>query len=65
LTALGVDYVESNCSKLPLLSRLLNAGTGSANGSGNEGGSEAPHNAEEMFISGPGDTLAEEFGDSE
>ncbi|MGI9072506.1 MAG: hypothetical protein ACR2JB_14600 [Bryobacteraceae bacterium] len=65
LTALGVDYVESNCSKLPLLGRLLNAGTGSANDSGNESGSEVPHDAEEMFISGPGEAVAEELGNSE
>jgi curved DNA-binding protein len=65
LTALGVDYVESNCSKLPLLSRLLNAGTGSANGFGGENGSEGPQHPEEMFISGPGETVAEELGDSE
>jgi curved DNA-binding protein len=64
LTALGVDYVEANCSKLPLLSRLLNAGTGSVNGSGSENGSEVPRAAEEMFISGPSDAV-EELGDSE
>jgi curved DNA-binding protein len=64
LTALGVDYVEANCSKLPLLSRLLNAGTGSANGPGSESDAEVRHPAEEMFISGPSEAI-EELGDSE
>jgi hypothetical protein len=27
LTALGVDYVESNCTGIPILNRLLEAGT--------------------------------------
>ena len=43
LTALGVDYVESNYSKLPVLRRLLNAGTGSFNGSESKTASEAPN----------------------
>jgi curved DNA-binding protein len=64
LTALGVDYVESNCSKLPLLSRLLNAGMGSVNGSKNESGNEVPQDAQEMFISGPAEAVAEELEDS-
>jgi hypothetical protein len=57
LTALGVDYVESNYSKLPILSKLLNAGTGSANGSG----SAPPDSAERIFISGPGEAAAEDL----
>ncbi|MFL6353701.1 MAG: DnaJ domain-containing protein [Bryobacteraceae bacterium] len=65
LTALGVDYVESNCSKLPILSRLLSAGTGSVNGSESENGRSATHAAEEMFICGPGETVDEELEDDE
>jgi hypothetical protein len=33
LTAIGVDYVESKCSKTPIFRRLLGSGTGAATGS--------------------------------
>src|ERR1700693_2123679 len=47
---LGVDYVESNYSKIPVLNRLLNAGMGSVNSGGCEDVSETPRAAEEMLI---------------
>jgi curved DNA-binding protein len=65
LTALGVDYVESNYSKLPLLGRLLNAGTGSVNDSANQTGSEAPKAAETMLAAGRGSVATEELPDGE
>ncbi len=37
LTALGVDYVEANCSKLPILNKLLKSGTVSSGESGRDG----------------------------
>ena len=33
LTALGVDYVESNCTSIPILYRLLNSGHGAGSSS--------------------------------
>jgi curved DNA-binding protein len=64
LTALGVDYVESNCSKLPILSRLLNAGTASVNGFAREADGEDPH-PEEMLIPGPSEAIVDEPRDHE
>ncbi len=52
LTWLGVDYVESNYSKIPVLRRLLSAGTESPNGSGTETGIPASGDARETFITG-------------
>jgi hypothetical protein len=65
LTSLGVDYVESNYSKVPVLGRLLNAGTGPVNGCGSQDDGEAPRPAEEMFIPGPSEAVAEKLGDSQ
>lgn len=65
LTSLGVDYVESNYSKIPVLGKFLNAGTGSANGFGSEAAAEVPHCAGEMLISAPGEGVSEEWGVSE
>jgi hypothetical protein len=60
-----VDYVESNYSKLPLLGRLLNAGTGSVKDSANQAGSEAPKAAETMLVAGRGSVVTEELPDSQ
>jgi curved DNA-binding protein len=65
LTALGVDYVEANCSKLPVLDRLLNAGRPSATCSGGEGVGEAPEHAEETLIAGPGEAVIQHLADGE
>jgi curved DNA-binding protein len=65
LTALGVDYVESNYSKIPVLNRLLNAGMGSMNGCGGGNVNEASDPAEEMLLPGPGEVVAEGLGDNE
>jgi hypothetical protein len=60
LTALGVDYVEANCSKLPVLARLLNAPTPSDSYSGGEDVSEAPDRSEERFIPSSGAMVIED-----
>jgi curved DNA-binding protein len=65
LTALGVDYVEANCSKIPILAKLLTAGTGSVNGFASETGREVRDDAGEMLIPGPGDVASDELVDSE
>jgi curved DNA-binding protein len=66
LTALGVDYVESNCSKLPLLCRLLNPGPRSGNGSEGENGNGRAEHSKEILISGPSaDAVVEDLGRSE
>lgn len=65
LTALGVDYVEANCSKLPVLDRLLNAGRPSTACSGGDDISEAPVGTEEMLIPGPCDTIIQDLTDRE
>lgn len=60
LTALGVDYVESNYSKIPVLRKLLNAGSEPSDGSASETASATPENPEETFISGPDETVDQE-----
>jgi curved DNA-binding protein len=50
LTALGVDYVEANCSKLPVLARLLNAAAASDSYSGGEDVSEPLDPTRETLI---------------
>jgi curved DNA-binding protein len=52
LTVLGVDYVESNYAKLPVLRKLLNAGVSDRGG---PAGSEFQERNGEMFILGSGD----------
>jgi curved DNA-binding protein len=65
LTALGVDYVESNYSKLPLLNRLLNAGTGSLNDSVNQTGSEASQPAHTILLPVSDSVATDELPESE
>jgi curved DNA-binding protein len=64
LTALGVDYVESNSSKLPMLCKLLNAGRPSDTCSGQDV-SGAPDPTEEVLIAGPSEATTEDLPDSE
>jgi curved DNA-binding protein CbpA len=61
LTALGVDYVESNSSKLPMLCKLLNAGRPSDTCSGED----VTHSPEEVLIAGPGEAATEDLSDSQ
>ena len=49
LTALGVDYVESNCARIPILNRLLNSGGAATSGF-----------SEELIVSNPGDADIEQ-----
>jgi hypothetical protein len=65
LTALGVDYVETNCSKLPVLGRLLNAGTPYPSYSEGKDVSEAADNAQETLIAGPVGAVMQDLADSE
>jgi hypothetical protein len=65
LTALGVDYVEANCSKLPVLGRLLSAGRPSAPCSAGEDVSEAADEIGETLIASPGDAHIQDPADSE
>lgn len=53
LTADGVDFVEANYAKLPVLRRLLNAGSKPPEGRA-EQASEGSQDREGMFILGPG-----------
>jgi curved DNA-binding protein len=64
LTALGVDYVESNSSKLPVLCKLLNAGRPSDTCSGEEV-RDAPDPTDEVLIAGPGEAATEDPSDTE
>ena len=57
LTALGVDYVEANSSKIPVLNKLLNSGPwGDKPGAGAR---RSPF-ADDIFRLGPGETGAED-----
>lgn len=56
LTTLGVDYVESNYSKLPLLRKLLQTSTRPIGRSATDP-DEPPRRAEEVFIAGPADAV--------
>jgi hypothetical protein len=56
LTTLGVDYVELNYSKLPLLRKLLQTST-RPTGSSATDSDESPRHAEEVFIAGPADAV--------
>jgi curved DNA-binding protein CbpA len=48
LTALGVDYVESNCESIPIFNRLLNTG------------SATPGSSQELIVSNPADADIEQ-----
>jgi curved DNA-binding protein len=52
LTPLGVDYVESNCSRLPLLRKLLGERAGSTEGTGFDNARESTRPVH-TFILGP------------
>lgn len=58
LTVLGVDYVETNYSKLPVLRKLLNAGNPTAASAQN--GSETPLDPEGAHILSPGHSADQE-----
>jgi curved DNA-binding protein CbpA len=59
LTVLGVDYVESNYSKLPLLRKMLNAANSGATG-GSANGGETARRPDGAFVLGASDSDAEE-----
>jgi curved DNA-binding protein CbpA len=50
LTVLGVDFVEANYSKLPVLRRMLNAGS---NESSSQNRGEGEEQNDELFVLGP------------
>lgn len=62
LTALGVDYVEANCSKLPILSKLLKTGTMPANGNS---GPDAPPAGKARLISAASEAADQEPEEAE
>jgi hypothetical protein len=55
LTATGVDYVESNCSNIPILQRLLQSGPKCATSEPSP--AESSSNREKFLMSGEGDKL--------
>jgi curved DNA-binding protein len=61
LTCLGVDYVEDSYAKLPLLRKLLNAGTSSACDFGNEAGERVPTRSAQIGLLSSGETKPEEL----
>ncbi len=62
LTCLGVDYVEDNFVKLPLLHKLLNAGTASADDFRGEANEKTPERPAEIGLLGPGEKEPEKMG---
>ena len=61
LTPLGVDYVESNYSRLPLLRKLLGERDRSAEGAGFENARESARPARSTFILGPLEPVTNQF----
>jgi hypothetical protein len=53
LTALGVDYVESNSSSIPVLHKLLESGIVATPGSRPATGGEKPASADAVLLSTP------------
>jgi hypothetical protein len=58
LTALGVDYVESNCTSIPILSKLLEAGTRSTASPKAETGRKDTESSESVLLPDPGENGA-------
>ena len=59
LTALGVDYVESHYTKIPMLNRLLNSGSRTATSAAAAPNNEHPNPPTELFLMQPVETLAD------
>jgi curved DNA-binding protein len=55
LTALGVDYVEANCSKIPILNRLLTGAAETAKGSEAATDSSDVNSSERVLVTGVGE----------
>jgi len=55
LTALGVDFVELNRSKIPILNRLLESGTGATRGSEAARDREDLDTSDSILLPGPGE----------
>jgi hypothetical protein len=53
LTALGVDYVESNCTSIPILNKLLEAGTRSTTSPQAETGRETLDSSQPVLLPDP------------
>ncbi len=60
LTALGVDYVESNASKIPVLHKMLNSSPWGGPGSGSRARRNGAFRSDEPFELGRGDAAPEE-----
>lgn len=61
LTCLGVDYIEDNLAKLPLLHKLLNAGAASVNDFKDQGNEKTPEHSAKIGLLGPGKTEGEKM----
>jgi curved DNA-binding protein len=57
LTALGVDYVETNCASIPILNRLLEAGTSATTGPQAETGPKDLDSSEPVLLPDPGEDV--------
>jgi hypothetical protein len=55
LTALGVDFVELNRSKIPILNRLLESGTGATRGPETARDCEDLDTSDSVLLPGPGE----------
>jgi len=69
LTALGVDYVESNYTKIPILNKLLNSGTRMATSAPGSVNDKQAKNSKELLLmpaskSPNGNGAAPDTGDS-
>lgn len=58
LTALGVDYVESNCTSIPILTRLLESGSRTSTVPKDETGRKDLDSSEHVLLPDPGDDVA-------
>ena len=65
LTVLGVDYVESNYSKLPILRKLLTAGAERSSGRDSRDSGEGHDRDPAKFVLGPAVSPEEESGEDE
>jgi len=66
LTALGVDYVEQNAAKIPVLHKMLNSSPWSPKSGTAERRNGRQHLSDELYRLGPGDAaLAEQKADED
>jgi hypothetical protein len=64
VTALGVNYVESNYTQIPMLNKLLNSAVRSVTGAVPSGGTEHPDSPRELFLMQHSESLADGASDN-